>query len=125
MRKTELELNSTDKSKLDTGGVKHDSDKAQINIIDPAFIDEMGKVFSFGANKYARGNYRKGMEWSRLTDAAMRHILAFQSGEDMDPESGLLHLAHAGSCLSMLTDFYVNQLGTDDRIKRAVRLERK
>lgn len=105
-------------------GVKHDLGKSQLNIIDPSFLDEVGMVFAAGAQKYDRGNYRLGMNWSRVIDASMRHILAFSSGEDLDPETKLLHLAHAGACMSILTDYYVNQLGTDDRLKRTVRRER-
>lgn len=57
---------------------------------------------AFGADKYGRNNWRKGLHYSRLIDAAMRHILAFADGEDSDPETGLSHAAHARCCLGML-----------------------
>jgi hypothetical protein len=32
----------------------------------------------------------------------MRHLVAYQSGEEIDPESGKSHLAHAQCCLIFL-----------------------
>lgn len=47
-------------------------------------------------------NWRLGYDWSLSYDALQRHLNAFWSGEDLDPESGLPHLAHAA--------FHVNAL---------------
>lgn len=67
-------------------------------------MDEIARVYAFGANKYAAHNWRKGYEWSKSFSALCRHIFAFWKGEERDPESGLSHLAHAGfHVLGMLT----------------------
>ena len=73
-------------------------------------ISEMCRVFAFGATKYGKDNYLLGMEQHRLTAAALRHILAHQQGDTIDPESGLPHLAHAMCCLSMY--FSMKSCGT-------------
>jgi hypothetical protein len=62
-------------------------------------------------------NWRKGMNRSPLIDAAMRHLNAFNDAEDIDPESGLPHLAHARCCLGFLIEYATKGLGTDDRYK--------
>lgn len=75
-------------------------------------------VLGFGAEKYAADNWRKGMEWRRLYGAALRHLMAWERGEDLDPESGLPHLAHAGCCILFLLSYQLVGGGTDDRVKR-------
>ena len=41
-------------------------------------------------------NWRDGLDWTRVSSAVLRHLSAWHGGEDIDPESGLSHLAHAG-----------------------------
>ena len=48
---------------------------------------------------------------------ALRHLAAFQRGEDLDPESGLPHLAHAMCNLRMLTLYSRTYKEGDDRPK--------
>ncbi len=55
----------------------------------------VAEVYGFGAEKYAPDNWRKGYDWDLSFDALQRHLAAFWTGEDRDPESGLPHLAHA------------------------------
>lgn len=97
-----------------TGGAKG-SKTAQLGAIDPVAIMQVAEVAGFGATKYARYNFMRGYDWSLSYDAMQRHLHAFWSGEDLDPESGLPHLAHAGwHCLALL--FFMRQHpGLDDR----------
>lgn len=87
-------------------GIKHDAGKAPLSLVPPEALLEVARVFGFGAAKYARNNFRHGMDWSRLQDAAERHWKQWQMGEDLDPESGLHHLAHA-ACCTMIALVYV------------------
>jgi len=73
------------------------------------------KVFEYGASKYTKNNYKNGMKWSRLLDASLRHIYAFSSGQNLDEESSLNHLAHARASLAMILFYIENDLGEDDR----------
>lgn len=82
---------------------KNDAGKLPLSMIPREALDELARAFAYGAAKYARGNFRVGpMAWSRLTDAALRHITAFANGEWLDPESGNSHLSHALASLAML-----------------------
>jgi hypothetical protein len=80
-------------------------------------MNQTAAVLKFGAIKYAEHNWRKGFAWSRPLAAAMRHILAFNAGEDKDPESGLSHLAHAACCIMFLLEFEKTHRELDDRYK--------
>jgi hypothetical protein len=61
-----------------------------------------------------RNNWRKGMRWSRLADAALRHLFKWASGSRVDEETGLSHLAHAMCCLMFLLNYEQTGLGDDD-----------
>jgi hypothetical protein len=98
-------------------GKKFDAFKPPMALISSKAMMELAKVLGFGAKKYAEHNWRKGMSWSRLISAALRHISAFNDGEDLDPETGLPHTAHALCCLMFLTEYALTHSGTDDRYK--------
>jgi hypothetical protein len=100
------------------GGTKHDSGKPPLTLVPKAATELEAKVYAFGAKKYGRYNYKKGFEYSRLLDAALRHLQAFNDGEDNDPESGMSHLGHARCCIGMLIDCIELGTATDDRYKR-------
>jgi len=99
--------------------VKHDggTDKPSMGLIPQASLMEVAKVLDFGAQKYARHNWLLGMDHSRLSDAALRHIAQYLDGQETDDESGLDHLAHGACCLLMLLQYRLKELGNDDRYK--------
>jgi hypothetical protein len=106
------EVRATDPA---TGGQKGRK-LAELGAIDPTALLRVAEVAGFGGRKYERGNYLKGYAWSWSFDALMRHLLAFWSGENVDPESGLPHMAHASWHTLALLAFTEHGLGTDDRI---------
>lgn len=70
-----------------------------------------------GALKYGRSNFRAiGVRSSIYYDAARRHLTAWFEGEDVDPDSGLPHLAHALACLAILVDAQAAGKLNDDRM---------
>lgn len=97
------------------GALKYDTGKPPISLISREFLEGLANVLAFGAKKYAAHNWREGMEWSRLADASMRHLLAWVDGEDTDPESGLNHLHHAAFGLMCLATYQRKGAGVDDR----------
>jgi Domain of unknown function (DUF5664) len=102
----------------DSGGaLKFDSDKMPVNLLSTEALMQTAAVLKFGADKYAEHNWRAGFAWSRPLAAAMRHIMAFNDGEDKDPESGLSHLAHAMCCIMFLLEFEKTHRELDDRYK--------
>ncbi len=94
---------------------KHDRGKPELDMIPSGAMLEIAQGFMYGAEKYDKHNWREGTEWSRYYNAAQRHMLAYNDGEDMDPESGLPHLAHAAVCIIFLLEYQRTGIGTDDR----------
>lgn len=97
-----------------TGGTKGRK-LAEMGAIDPSARMELALVAGFGARKYARANYLLGIDWSLCVDALHRHLLAWESGEDRDEESGYLHTAHVAWHALALAAFQLRDIGTDDR----------
>lgn len=101
---------------LESGtGIKHDSGKVRMELLSPIALAEIAKVMTFGAKKYGDHNYRGGLAWSRVCGALLRHVFAWLSGENLDPESGCSHLAHAGCCILFLLEYAQTHPELDDR----------
>ena len=83
---------------------KYDNEKPMMDLIEPEFLIKMAEVLTFGANKYGRENWKEngGLAPHRLYAAGQRHLNTYWSGEKMDSESGMSHLAHAACCIMML-----------------------
>lgn len=97
--------------------LKFDDQKPDLSLVPAKAKYGIAKAMMYGAKKYGRNNYIKGMDWSRMIAAAERHLTEFNDGEDFDKESGLNHLYHAAACLAILIEFYESGVGNDDRIK--------
>ena len=86
-------------------GVKFDNEKPRMDLFSPGALLASGQVMSHGAKKYEPRNWERGVDWGRYYGAALRHLLAWWSGEDLDKESGLHHLAHAMCCVMFLLHY--------------------
>ena len=70
-----------------------------------------------GTLKYGRTNWRvSGVRASIYFDAVRRHLAAWFEGENLDPDSGLPHLAHALACLAIVVDADAAGKLKDDRM---------
>ena len=85
------------------GGRKFDGNKLEYGLLPPLALKATVDVLTFGAQKYERGNWKIVPDSKRrYFDALQRHLWAWKQGEQIDPESGLHHLAHAMCCLMFL-----------------------
>jgi hypothetical protein len=96
-------------------GIKHDVGKPRTDLLPFDALVEVADVLDYGARKYADRNWERGMAWGRMFGAALRHLFAWASGQERDPESGRLHLSHAACCVLMLLALTLRKTGTDDR----------
>lgn len=96
-------------------GLKYDAGKPPMELLDRFALEQIAKVLAFGAAKYGRDNWRKGIQLSRLIGASLRHLYAFADGENLDPESGLSHLSHAGCCIMFAIWMHDHHPELDDR----------
>ena len=107
-----IKVVSKDTNPKDAVGVR----KAGMSCIPAEVMLELGLAMQEGARKYGRHNYRvAGVRASVYYDAAMRHLMAWWEGEDIDPDSGLSHLVKAMACLLVIRDGIVNTSWVDDR----------
>jgi hypothetical protein len=90
---------------------KYDAGKVDWSILPFGALEEISKVLTFGAQKYARGNFASngGLEYTRVINSLLRHITQFARGEDLDPETGLSHMAHAGCNVLFLLHYELNK----------------
>jgi hypothetical protein len=99
-------------------GLKFDTGKPPMELLDAYAIEELVKVLDFGSKKYAAHNWRKGLTLTRLLGAALRHLFSYLRGEDVDPETGLSHAAHAMCCCMFILWTAKERPDLDDRWKK-------
>ena len=91
-------------------GKKWDEEKPKLHLLPPKSILEIGRVLTYGAEKYDEENWRKlDNLQDRYTSAALRHIFAHIDGEEKDEETQLSHLAHAMCCLLFKLEIELEQ----------------
>lgn len=98
-------------------GIKYDSEKPRMDLLDPTLTEGIAKVLTFGAHKYDADNWRGGISFTRLIAAMHRHLAAIQKGEDIDPESGEPHVYHLGCCVQFYGWMMQYRPDMDDRWK--------
>lgn len=97
--------------------VKADGGKPRADLLPPLAVLRVADVLGFGALKYAPGNWAKADSRDRYVAAALRHLLAYQAGEDADRESGLPHLAHAACSVLFALEMQLRGWGGDLRLR--------
>jgi len=99
--------------------IKHDKEKLRFDLVPVYPQEQVAAVYTFGAKKYSDRNWEIGFTWNRPYGATLRHMVAFWGGEDLDPETGLPHLAHAICELQFLLEFTKTHPEMDNRPKRS------
>ncbi len=100
-----IKLNGIDLEK-EKKELKLDSGKLRYDLLPFEQLEEIVKVLTYGANKYAPNNWKLVQEpIDRYKAATLRHLSAYMQGEELDQESGLPHLAHAGTNILFLLSF--------------------
>lgn len=83
---------------------KADNGKTRLDLVSPTFIEAVGKIRTFGVQKYGDSDSWAKVEPKRYMAALLRHINAYRMGEELDKESGMPHLWHAACNLMFLID---------------------
>jgi hypothetical protein len=84
------------------------TNKPSISLLPFRVLAEVAKAMQWGlsSGKYVRDGWRLSTnDWSDVYDAGIRHVGQWWDGEELDPESGVSHLAH-GICNFMFLLYY-------------------
>lgn len=96
-------------------GRKDDEGRLRFDLIPPAPLEELARVYTIGASKYDDWNWLGGMKWSRIIGALHRHLNAWQQGTTYDPDDGQCALASVIWCAMTLMEYERLGIGEDDR----------
>jgi hypothetical protein len=92
------------------------STKASLCCVPCGPLFEVGAAMLDGSAKYGRHNWRAiGVRASVYYEAALRHLMRYWEGEDIDPDSGVHHLAHVSACCLIARDAAMCDMMEDDR----------
>lgn len=107
-------------------GLKYDGDKPMLDLIPPEAIMAIGRVMTYGAQKYGPNNWQ-GVEPRRYVAALLRHLMAYQAREVNDPESGMPHLWHVATNAAFLVvlggdeDYFVAMKSSFDEAEMLIK----
>lgn len=84
---------------------KWDKGKIRYELVPTSSMEALGKVLTFGAQRYGDETWRLLPQAKRRYYAAtLRHLFAHQKGELIDKDSGLPHLYHALTNIAFLIE---------------------
>lgn len=98
-------------------GTKYNKGKPRFSLVPVESLEEIMKVLEAGAVKYGEYNWTKGIPFTEVLDALHRHYLAYSKGIDLDPESGISHVAHMGANIMFLIWYEKFKPEFDNRFK--------
>lgn len=107
------DINSTEKGT----GARYNDGKPDFSLIPLALLEGEARVWEYGAKKYSRNNWMRGMQWSVPLACILRHLAKWQAGEDLDQETGESHLDHISCNVRMLSLYAKTYPEGDDRPK--------
>ena len=101
--------------------LRYNSNKLRLDLVPTSLTRYVGAALTYGAEKYAPNNWRKGFDYSSIIASLKRHLADFEEGKDFDEESGLPSLALLGCNTAFLIEHWDKKLGTDDRVQGLTR----
>lgn len=99
-------------------GDRYNEGKPMMSLLPPIALEEVAKVLTYGSKKYAAWNWLQGLDHMSILDSMERHLSKWKQGEDIDEESGLLHISHAACNALMLIEMIHLRKDLDDRPKQ-------
>lgn len=98
-------------------GERENEGKLKWSLVHKPSLEPMVQVLEFGSRKYSAHNWKQGLSITEILESLQRHVFAYESGEDIDPESGLSHIGHI-QCNAMFLAYMAKfRPDLDDRYK--------
>lgn len=90
--------------------------KPRLELIDPEFIEALGRVLTVGADKHGADKFKNGeMDWNARIGSLLRHVNDFRKGNEIDEETRECHLINAAANCMMLYWNWSRNTGRDTR----------
>jgi len=105
-----------EKNQIKGEAVRYDYGKLRWDLMPDDALEKIVEIYTHGAIKYNDENWRDGFSWKRCIGSLKRHLKAFTTGEDIDEDSGALHLSQVAWNAITLLWFQLHGKGTDDRV---------
>jgi hypothetical protein len=109
-------LEDEPENKPEPKALHYSTGKPGVDQIPADVMMELGEVYTYGEQKYARNNWTSGTDWHEFNGSILRHLYRWMNGEEIDPESGCSHLAHVIWNAVTLRYYEKHGLGKDDRL---------
>jgi len=91
--------------------------KPDLSLVTRAMMEAIAAALKNGVEKYGRNNWRSTPVNALVyTAAAMRHIKAWEDGEDFAADSGVHHIDHAIASLAIMRDAEAFGTLVDNRV---------
>lgn len=92
---------------MDTPGkINWKDGKPMLSLIPYKGLEFEARALMFGLVKHGHDSWKAlGSSPELFLDAALRHLNKYASGEKIDPETGLSHIAHCKANLGFLAHF--------------------
>jgi hypothetical protein len=102
------------------GGLRYNAEKPPMHLLPWDALMALAEHYGVGAKKYPARNWEKGLKWNEGCAASLaRHLAAWSSGENVDPENGSYHdLAILWNAVALVA-FRLRGVGVDDRPREA------
>lgn len=108
---------------------RYNQNKIEYSLLDFECLKPCAEVLAFGAKKYSRDNWKKGMPREEILDSLLRHIGALLNGQELDPESGITHIGHIQANAMFLANknntVLTKKKPRDHSMEEQIELERK
>lgn len=108
---------------MSQGGYRDNGGKIRWDLVPMDAMEELARVYSYGATKYGDRNWEKGLSWMDCYASLMRHLVDWHQGQDFDgtpgeadnKHSGMLTMAHVAWNAMAILAFQIRGEGVDDR----------
>lgn len=94
---------------MEEQALRYNQDKPQYSLIDFKSLEPLVRVMEFGAKKYDRENWKKGLSKECILDSLLRHTLKLSDGEEIDEESKLHHIGHIMANCMFYSYFFIKK----------------
>jgi hypothetical protein len=91
---------------FETGGLKQSADKLDWTILPFSVLERTVEIMNYGAKKYTPLNWLK-VPKEEYVKALLRHLIAYLTNEEIDPESNHHHIDHL-ICNAIFLSYHIH-----------------